>query len=444
MPIDAYGNWYPSAADSAGSGNRTGVPDATYMGYGSYDEYVKRRYGISPQTPVNNANNDAAIAAAKNVGPQADANTRILQNTAATTAPGYRSSADLLAEQNAQNAARLGQGQLNETVRSDQAQENLSSTAAATSLQQFQQQMQERIRAAQAAETLAQQQRQDSATNAASDLALRTREFDATNQLATTHEANQQNQYGQSLQEQIREAQAAEAERQREATMTADEQQREANMADAARSAGLAETSRSSQADEAERALEARNAEGLSQEQQDFLESSTRNRQAAIAGLMSTIQGMQSPTIPGSGGGGTAAPAGGGGGTAGGSADVSPYDMAAESAAYGSAKDQIGNEGASALRGLRNYMNARGIGGSGIEAHGAQGVFGQMQQALGSTDRQLAENRAGRVFDAQQGGLQRAETAREFNVSADQNAAALQADIMAKRLAAILQVGSLY
>jgi ribosomal protein L28 len=96
---------------------------------------------------------------------------------------------------------------------------------------------------------------------------------------------------------------------------------------------------------------------------------------------------------------------------------MSPYDMAAENAAYGAAKENTGNEAQSAMKGLDAAMAARGITGSGIQAANTRGIFEKGIGEQAGTDRSLAENRSSRVFAAQQAQKQMDEMQREFNLN---------------------------
>jgi len=92
-------------------------------------------------------------------------------------------------------------------------------------------------------------------------------------------------------------------------------------------------------------------------------------------------------------GGGTSGGTGGGGTGAGGGAysTVTPVDTrAAESAAFGRAKDQVGETSQGALSGLRSALGGRGMLGSGAEYRGTANVFNKGQQQLGDVSRGLA------------------------------------------------------
>jgi hypothetical protein len=102
------------------------------------------------------------------------------------------------------------------------------------------------------------------------------------------------------------------------------------------------------------------------------------------------------PPRIGSGGGGGVPSGGGGysGGTSvggvgsGGSGMVAPVDTrAAESAAFGRAKDTVGQTSQGALSGLRSALGGRGMLGSGAEFKTTANVFNKGQQQLGDVSR---------------------------------------------------------
>lgn len=172
----------------------------------------------------------------------------------------------------------------------------------------------------------------------------------------------------------------------------------------------------------------------LSGQKESFAEQMAQQKASMISGLMTTMTGKMGdapaplglPTMDGGGG------------------NPSPYDPAADSAAYGAAKDRIGNEGASALKGLSEAMAARGISGAGTEAAGERGIFSNMQRELGDTDRGLAEGTANRAFTAGQAGLDRGERSREFNASYNQSEAQRVQQFQLAQLSALLQGAGLY
>lgn len=71
-----------------------------------------------------------------------------------------------------------------------------------------------------------------------------------------------------------------------------------------------------------------------------------------------------------------------------------PDMTAANAAAFGRAKDQVGLESRGAITGLAGAMAGRGISGSGVEGRGQMGVVNQGQQQLGDVSRQTAINDA--------------------------------------------------
>lgn len=75
---------------------------------------------------------------------------------------------------------------------------------------------------------------------------------------------------------------------------------------------------------------------------------------------------------------------------------------AAESAAFGRAKDRIGEASQGALSTLGDIMSSRGLSGTGIEAGETGRVIGEAQQGLGEAGRDIAlqqERRAAEVAD---------------------------------------------
>lgn len=238
----------------------------------------------------------------------------------------------------------------------------------------------------------------------------------------------------------------------------------------------LAERARSAQAGEAlgtstlaEQQRAARASEGLASERQSYTEMSDTQRRAMIQGLMNTIQGGTGPGItpinPNGGAGGGADPTGGGGsippatsGGAGGGGGVtgggggggtdpnamSPYDMAAENAAYGAAKERTGNEAQMALKGLQGTLAQRGVSGGGIEAADTRGIFEGALGQQAATDRSLAENRSGRVFAAQAAARDMAEKQREYNLSFQQSEQQRIATAQAQRLSALMAAAGMY
>jgi hypothetical protein len=110
-----------------------------------------------------------------------------------------------------------------------------------------------------------------------------------------------------------------------------------------------------------------------------------------------TLGGGSSPTLPriggdSGGGGGDFTQFDGGGGTPG-VGHIAPIDMtAADAAAFGAAKDKVGQTTSGALTGLRSALAGRGMLGSGAEYRGTQGIVTKGQGELGDTARTQAVN----------------------------------------------------
>jgi hypothetical protein len=119
-------------------------------------------------------------------------------------------------------------------------------------------------------------------------------------------------------------------------------------------------------------------------------------------------------------------------------------DPAADRAQYGKAKERIGLALQSALRGLRESMASRGIGGSGIEGQEMGDLFASGLGQLADTDRQLAEQRAGRAFTAGQSDTDRVIQQQQFN--AGQQTAAEQARLASRNrnMEMLLQIARSY
>jgi len=100
-----------------------------------------------------------------------------------------------------------------------------------------------------------------------------------------------------------------------------------------------------------------------------------------------SVYGLQGAR-PGAGAPGMSAPGGVG--------QIGQIDTsAAQRAAFGRAKDQVGQEGAGALAGLRSSLGARGMLGSGAEYRGTTGVITKGQGELGDVSRQQAIDASG-------------------------------------------------
>jgi len=116
--------------------------------------------------------------------------------------------------------------------------------------------------------------------------------------------------------------------------------------------------------------------------------SSSSSTGVAPSGSIPRIGG---PT--GSPSGGFSAPSSGSSGSVGAIPQISMPNMsAAESAAFGKAKEQVGQEASSALTGLRSALAGRNMLGSGAEARGTLGVVTKGQGELGDVSRAQAEN----------------------------------------------------
>jgi hypothetical protein len=110
------------------------------------------------------------------------------------------------------------------------------------------------------------------------------------------------------------------------------------------------------------------------------------------------------PRIGESGGGWTeAGPSGSGSfGTPSPVSHISMPDMqAAESASFGRAKDQVGQETQGALTGLRSALAGRGMLGSGAESRGTVSAITKGQGELGEVSRRQAENELSTNLDVQ-------------------------------------------
>lgn len=113
------------------------------------------------------------------------------------------------------------------------------------------------------------------------------------------------------------------------------------------------------------------------------------------------------------------------------------YDTAAEDAAYTGARQRVGAETAASLKGLREVMSGRGIGGSGIEGKNIRSTFKTGLEDLAGVNAGLAAGKANRAFDWQKTMAPIREQGRQFDVSAAARtkefaAQQLQAQQMAK------------
>jgi hypothetical protein len=117
-----------------------------------------------------------------------------------------------------------------------------------------------------------------------------------------------------------------------------------------------------------------------------------------------------------------------------------PYDMAAENAAYGRAKERTGLATQAALKNLRAEMVGTGRSGAGLGNEALSGLFSRGVGELADTDRQLAEARAGRAFGAQQRDIDREIASGQWTTEFDQSESAREAGSRESRLARLLQV----
>lgn len=121
------------------------------------------------------------------------------------------------------------------------------------------------------------------------------------------------------------------------------------------------------------------------------------------------------------------------------------YDKAAEDAAYAAAKERTGQALQGALRGLKGTMAARGISGSGIEGGETRQLFESGLSDLAGTDRQLAEKRADRSFQAGQSDIDRMIQSQQFGANLSEQDAARQQQMAMERLKTVLSTyGSVY
>jgi hypothetical protein len=152
---------------------------------------------------------------------------------------------------------------------------------------------------------------------------------------------------------------------------------------------------------------------------------STRNTGMPIDGLLAQIKSQQFiPSRPPA-----AQPARTGG----------QYDEAAERAAYGGAKESTGLAMQSALKGLSAQMAQRGIRGSTIERGGLEQIFSGGLSDLAGTDRQIAEKRSNRAFDAENMDLARNENARQFDTDFYQTEAQREQSATSDKLQLLLR-----
>jgi hypothetical protein len=92
---------------------------------------------------------------------------------------------------------------------------------------------------------------------------------------------------------------------------------------------------------------------------------------------------------------------------------------AAEDAAYGRARDQVGDEARGALTSLSDEMSARGLGGAGLEGALTGGILQKGQGQLGEVNREQAIDRMKRADEIQSQNYQGDLLQRAANLSAN-------------------------
>jgi hypothetical protein len=120
-----------------------------------------------------------------------------------------------------------------------------------------------------------------------------------------------------------------------------------------------------------------------------------------------------------------------------------PYDRAAETASYASAKDSTGQAMQSAMKGLQANLASRGLIGSGVEAAALSNLYSTGLSQLGETDRGLAENAANRAFTANQSNTDRTIAQQEFNAGQQATAQSAAQSSWAAQLQALLSLAGL-
>jgi hypothetical protein len=160
---------------------------------------------------------------------------------------------------------------------------------------------------------------------------------------------------------------------------------------------------------------------------EEQVRSASLDAQMAQANALKGLYGAM-----GSGGGGsiTMPSMGGFAGGTGGSGGVTPGpqipqvqapDMtAANNAAYGSAKDKVGNAARGALTSLNDELGAAGMLGSGAQVKGTEDVINQGQQELGETARGQARKQADLSADFAKTGYQGAITQRGQDINSQE------------------------
>jgi hypothetical protein len=99
---------------------------------------------------------------------------------------------------------------------------------------------------------------------------------------------------------------------------------------------------------------------------------------------------------------------------------AAPDTSAAESAAFGSAKDKVGQNAKAALQALNDQMAAQGMLGSGAQVQGARDIIQSGMGELGDVRRQQAITKAGSALDLAKMGYQGDITQRGQDISAQE------------------------
>lgn len=124
---------------------------------------------------------------------------------------------------------------------------------------------------------------------------------------------------------------------------------------------------------------------------------------------------------------------------------VNAFNPAAESAAYGEAKERAALNTKAGMRSLREAMASRGIGGSGIEGGEMEKLYAAGQSDVAQADRDYIKQEAAAQYNADEALRERKMQETEFgaNFAADQ--AQRQRDAQALKLSQLLSVyGSMY
>lgn len=167
--------------------------------------------------------------------------------------------------------------------------------------------------------------------------------------------------------------------------------------------AGTAAGNENTTASEIQRQYDLLHPSIASQQEQSTFYDNQLGQRASLQGLQGVVGKLGSVTnsLTGSMNGGsngtaplnlsTPAPMSGGTSAPASVAPIAPVDMtASNSAAFGRAKDQVGQETSGALAGLRSSLGGRGLLGSGAESRGTAAVINKGQGELGDTSRQQA------------------------------------------------------